>query len=125
MVPVALGQGCNASPPVGKLPLKEASACRVTLGEGGTPMHRPTVSQTSAPGAATHPVRLAGRALVAVLLAFSLAACASAGPNGPNDPGGPLTTLPDDVPPGDDPSGGAVGCVIADRTFDDDVTVPA
>ena len=63
----------------------------------------------------------AGRFMAAAVLAFSLAACATSA----QDPGGPLTILPDTVPGGIDPGAGVATCVISDRTFDDDVTVPA
>ena len=78
-----------------------------------------TNKQAGGPGV----MRTMSRVLVAALLAFGLAACAT---GAPQEPGGPLTLLPDTVPVGMDPSTGAGGgCVLTDVSFDDDVTVPA
>lgn len=61
---------------------------------------------------------------VSLSLALVLGACATEAQAGPNDPGGPMTLLPDTIPGGIDPSDGSPACAVANRTFDDDVRVP-
>src|SRR5690554_2564380 len=65
------------------------------------------------------------RAQFAAVLTLGLAACATSENGGPGGDGNTVN-LPTEVPQGSDPSGGAgsAGCVIADASYDDDVTVP-
>src|SRR5690606_40124157 len=55
------------------------------------------------------PLQHLSRVALTLLLGFGLAACAAMGPQ---DPGGPLSLLPDTEPVGTDPSGGGA-CVVA------------
>lgn len=63
-----------------------------------------------------------GRLLAAALLALVLAACSSAAQT--QIPGGPLEHLPSTITDGTNPAEGGDSCVVENRSFDDDVTVP-
>jgi len=65
-----------------------------------------------------------GPVLLALLFTLALAACNGGGAQTPGDDGR-VDPLPPDVPVGTDPGDGTTTCVVSDRTFDDDVTVPA
>ena len=67
-------------------------------------------------------VALFGRLLAAALLALVLAACSSAAQT--QIPGGPLEHLPSTITDGTNPAEGGDSCVVENRSFDDDVTVP-
>ena len=83
----------------------------------GNSIRRPAGSPAS-----TRRVALFGRLLAGALLALVLAACSSAAQT--QIPGGPLEHLPSTITNGTNPAEGGESCVVENRTFDDDVTVP-
>ena len=82
--------------------------------------------QDREPAARTAPLHRKpfGLGLLTLLLALALAACSAGGTQTPGDDGR-VDPLPPDVPVGTDPGDGTTTCVVTDRTFDDNVTVPA
>ena len=65
-----------------------------------------------------------GLIVLTFLLTLALAACSASGTQTPGDDGR-VDPLPPEAPVGTDPAEGGTTCVVTDRTFDDDVTVPA
>ncbi len=68
------------------------------------------------------PANLTLRTIAALVLLTVMTACSMGGPDG--GPDGSVDPLPIQVPPGTDPAEGGTVCVLTDRTFGDDVTVP-
>ena len=87
------------------------------------PWARQGCSRTACTQAPLHRTPI-GPVLLALLFTLALAACNGGGAQTPGDDGR-VDPLPPDVPVGTDPGDGTTTCVVSDRTFDDDVTVPA